>query len=90
MWQAAGPGCGCSALAGAGEGYLAIGTLRWDGAGGRADTGQARPGRGRSALAGARGRTLGRQHVPGVAILRVRGKGEATWPLGRPNRSRSA
>ena len=69
---------------------MAAGTLRWAGAGGGANRGQARPGRGRASLAGAGGKTLGRQHAPAVAVLRSRGRVEATWLLGRPGRSPSA
>ena len=49
-----------------------------------------RPGCGRSAHAGARGRTLGRQHAPAVALLRTPGREGGHWQATRPGRGRFA
>ena len=43
-----------------------------------------RPGGGRSVLAGAGGRTLGREHAPAVAILRTPGRGRSYLAVGTP------
>ena len=66
---------------GRGRSYLVAGTPRLQPScacrGGMEDTRQAaRLGCGRSAHAGAGGRTLGRQHAPAVAVLRTPGREE--------------
>ena len=78
----------CARRGGGGR-YLVVGTVRLQPfcacRGGRGNTGQAaRPGCGRSAHAGAGGRTLGRQRAPDVAVLGTPGRGRSYLAVGTP------